>query len=258
MTTYSIDYLPLQVTLTPDSTSLNNGAKINIGVHITANGAAVTGATVQFTSDSGGTFTTTKELGNGYYNTSFTAASFTKTTTCTITAAASGTGYANTQATVQPSTSASTSNSTQTSTSTTDSTWNGPLTIQLYIEDSNGNPLKGATVSSTVQPDGVQTLSGTTNATGYIVFQNATAGNYTFDVSAKGCIQTITHVDLKNQPATATLTLSANVASKTSHGGFPFSTILIVLIIAVVAMVVVFVLIKRRAADPADTPTSTY
>ena len=131
------------------------------------------------------------------------------------------------------------------------------MTIQLYLKDSNGNPLKGATVSSTVQPDGVQTLSGTTNATGYIVFQNATAGNYTFDVSAKGCIQTITHVDLKNQPAAVTLTLAANVASQTGHG-FPFSTILIIVVIAVVAMVAVFVMLKRRKADPADTPTSTY
>ncbi|MGO8805348.1 MAG: carboxypeptidase-like regulatory domain-containing protein [Candidatus Bathyarchaeia archaeon] len=261
MTTYSIDYLPLLVTLTPGSTSLSNGAKTNIAVLITANGAVVTGATIQFTSDSGGTFTTTKELGNGHYNTSFTAPSFTKTTTCTITATTSKTGYANTiatiQITVQPSNS-STSNSTLTLTSPADSAWTGPLTIQLYLKDSNGNPLKGATVSSTVQPDGVQTLSGTTNATGYIVFQNATAGNYTFSVSAKGYYQTITHVDLKNQPSAATLTLATDAASQTSHGGFPFSTILIVVVIAVVAMVAVFVMLKRRKADPADTPTSTY
>ena len=197
MTTYSIDYLPLLVTLTPGSTSLSNGAKTNIAVLITANGAVVTGATIQFTSDSGGTFTTTKELGNGRYNTSFTAPSFTKQPHAQLQLLPQKTGYANTlatiQITVQPSNS-STSNSTQTLTSTTDSTWTGHMTIQLYLKDSNGNPLKGATVSSTVQPDGVQTLSGNTNATGYIVFQNATAGNYTFDVSAKGCIQTITHV----------------------------------------------------------------
>ncbi len=101
MTTYVIDFMPLQLTLTPDSASLDNGQQTKITVYVTANDAPILGATVHFTSDNGGTFTTTKEQGNGYYTTNFTATSFTKATTCTITAAASKTGYANSQATTQ-------------------------------------------------------------------------------------------------------------------------------------------------------------
>ena len=163
MTTYFIDFLPLQIKLTPDSQTLNNGAETNITAYITANGAAITGAAVQFASDSGGTFTTTKEVGNGYYNTIFTAASFTKTTTCTITATALKTGYLNsqttTQITIQPANTTTTSNSTTSPTATSNPTQNsnsnsnGPTTIQFRFKDSQGNALSGVSVSSTIQPE---------------------------------------------------------------------------------------------------------
>jgi hypothetical protein len=262
-TTYFIDFLPLQVTLKPDTSTLSNGGQTNITTYIAANGAPVTGATITFASDSGGTFTTTKETGNGYYNTVFTATSFTKSATCTITATATKTGYANSQATiqitVQPPTSTSTSdpNSTPDSTQSSSSASSGPPTIQLHVEDSQGNPLRGANVASTIQPDGMKTLSGTTNSTGYIVFQNATAGNYTFAISAKGCYQTFAHVEFSGQPTTVTQKLSADAADSASHG-ISLSTILIVAVIVVIAVVIVVILVKRRSSSPADTPTSTY
>jgi hypothetical protein len=260
MTTYLIDFLPLQVTLKPGSQTLNNGAETNITAYISANSAAVTGATIAFASDNGGTFTTAKELGNGYYSTIFTASSFIKTTTCTITATATKTGYANgettIQITVQPtnSTSTATWNPTQGSSSSS-----GPTTIQLRIENSGGSPLSGVNVASTVQPDGMKTLSGTTNSTGYIVFQNATVGNYTFSISAKGYYQTIEHIDLKGAPAAVTLQLSANASNSASHGSsFPTILIAVVVGVVVVAVIVVVLVIKRSRSSSSDTPTSTY
>ena len=106
VTTYTIDFLPVQITASANSTSINNGQKTDIVVFITADDAAVTGATMHFTSDNGGSFGSTSEVGSGYYKTTFTAPSFTKATTCTITATATKTGYitsqATTQVTVQP------------------------------------------------------------------------------------------------------------------------------------------------------------
>ncbi|MGA2683341.1 MAG: hypothetical protein ABSF44_16270 [Candidatus Bathyarchaeia archaeon] len=259
MTTYLIDFLPLQITLRPDSQSLNNGDKTNITASITANGAAVTGATIQFTSDSGGTFTKPTDEGNGYYTTTFTASSFTKTTTCTITATASRTGYANsqttTQITVQPPTSTSTSNSTATSNSTQSSS-KGAMKIQLLIQNSQGKALSDVNVSSTVQPEGVKTLSGATNSTGYIVFQNATAGNYTFSIIKKGYYQTFEHVDMKSQPFAATLTL-LNSASNSTHSS-PLPTILVAVVAIVVGIIVFILVLKRRGSNSSDEPTSTF
>ena len=267
MTTYIVDYLPLQMTLTPDSQSLSNGGKTNITAYVTANGAAVTGATIQFTSDSGGTFTTTKEQGNGYYTTNFTASSFTKTTTCTITATASKTGYLNcqttTQITVEPpsSTSTSTSNPTATSptisgTSQTANSTSNAQTIQLHIQDSGGSPLGEANVTSTAQPEGVQTLSAVTNQTGYVVFQNVTAGNYTFRIVKEGYYQTFEPIKMKGQPIAMTVSLMS--ASSNVKGGGSFPTTLIVAVSAVVAVVAVILVVKRRRASAPEAPNSNY
>ena len=231
MTTYIVDYMPLQMTLTPDSQSLSNGGKTNITAYVTANGAAVTGATIQFASDSGGTFTTAKEQGNGYYTTNFTASSFTKTTTCTVTATASKTGYLNcqttTQITVEPpaSTSTSTSNPTadSTSTSSTPQTANSTSnaqTIKLHIQDSLGAPLGEANVTSTAQPEGAQTLSGVTNSTGYVMFQNVTAGNYTFRITKEGYYQIFEPIKVKGQPVSMTISLMS-AASNAKGGSSP-------------------------------------
>lgn len=84
--TYLIDYLPLEITVTANPNSVNNGYTTAITAYVTANGAPVTGATVAFASNNGGTFGIPTEQGNGYYNTSFTAPSFAITTNCTVTA----------------------------------------------------------------------------------------------------------------------------------------------------------------------------
>ncbi len=117
VTTYTIDFLPIQVSATASQSTINNGQKTDVIVYITADGTAVTGATVQFTSDNGGTFTSTTDHRKRILQTNFTAPSFTKATTCTITASATKTGYvtsqATTQVTVQPPPTATPSPSTQ-------------------------------------------------------------------------------------------------------------------------------------------------
>lgn len=100
ITTYLIDYAPLQITVTANPTSISNGYNTALTAYVTANGAPVTGATVQFTSNNGGTFSATSQ-GNGYYNANFTAPSFSIATNCTITASGSKTGYLNAQGTIQ-------------------------------------------------------------------------------------------------------------------------------------------------------------
>ncbi len=242
LTTYTIDFLPMQITATPDSSTISNGQKINITVYLTVNSAAVTGATVQFTSDNGGTFTKTADQGDGHYVTTFTAPSFTKATTCTITATATKTGYVTSQTTtpitVQP---LSTSNPTASSSPNATST-NSTGTIQLQIENLNGSPLSGATVTSTFQPNGTLTLLGTTNETGYVVFKNVTTGQYTFSVSKDGYKQLSTSINLKSQTANTTLMLPVS----TSAGNDSTLLIVVVAIAVIVPVVVVTLLLLRR------------
>ncbi len=268
MTTYIIDFMPLQITLTPDASTLNNGQQTNITAYIAANNVAVAGATIHFTSDNGGTFTTPKDQGNGYYTTVFTATSYTKTTTCTITAAASKTGYASSQATtqitVQPPASTSTSNSasstttTSSSTQSVNSTSKAALTIQLHTLDSHGDPLVDVNVNSTVQPNGAKALAGTTNSTGYILFKGVTAGNYTFSIVKAGYYQTSQRINLKDKPVAMTLTLSSSAGSASSKGGSSLPTILIAAVAVVVAVVAVVLIVKRRGSRAPEAPNSQY
>ncbi len=259
MTTYLIDFLPLQLTLTPASQIINNGAETNITTYIAANGAPVTGVTLQFTSDSGGTFTKTSDEGNGNYTTTFTAASFTKTTTCTITATATKTGYANsmatTQITVQPSNSSSSSGST-----TSNSSSGSSGTIQLLIENSKGNPLSDVNVTSTAEPDGAQTLSGVTNSTGYLIFQDVASGNYTFRIIKEGYYQTFESINMNGQPVTKALSLNSDTSSSnsSSKGSNSLFIILIAVVSVVVAVIAVIFVLRRRDPDPSDIPSSTY
>jgi uncharacterized protein YdeI (BOF family) len=258
MTTYVIDFMPLQITLTPDSSTLNNGAQTNITTYVANNGVPVSGVTLQFTSDSGGSFTTTTDKGNGYYTTTFTAASFTKTTTCTITVTAAKTGYASNQATAQitvgPSGStSSTTNSTQTSNANV----NAPVTIQFCIKDGSGNPLSSVSVNSTAQPAGTDPLSAATNSTGYVVFKDAPAGNYTFKIIKSGYYQLYEPIKTKGLPIALTLTLTSDGASSKGGGGFP-TTIVIIVVAVVVVVIVVILLLKRAASSETEPQLSNF
>jgi hypothetical protein len=258
LTTYVIDFLPLRVTLKPDTQTVGNGQQLNITAYITANGAAITGATVQFTSDNGGTFTTVTQEANGYYSTVFTAPSFTTPANCTITATASETGYGASQATTQITVKPPSSSTNSTGSQNGNSASNGNATIQFRVEDGNGNPLSGAKVSSTKQPAGVNALSGVTNSTGYVTFQKVPAGIYTFSVKKSGYDLTFDSLSLKGQPVTLTLSLLKN--SSGSKGGISLTLILIASVVVVVIVIVIVVLIarSRSSEDSVTVPSLDY
>jgi len=58
--------------------------------------------------------------------------------------------------------------------------------IKIFVKDSNANPLVGATVTSTSQPTGQSTLSGSTGNDGSITFNDIKTGAYTIMVSKSG------------------------------------------------------------------------
>jgi hypothetical protein len=263
VTTYTIDFLPIQISATANSTNINNGQKTDVVVYITADETPVAGATIQFTSDNHGTFTATSDQGNGYYKTTFTAPSFTQATTCTITATAVKTGYVTSQATSQvtvqppPATPTSTPRPTATTTprptptttpgANTPSNSDSTGTIQIRIEDYDGNPLSNATILSTTQPAGAQTLTGLTNSTGYITFTNVTTGKYSFNISRDGYEQMSTPINFKGQAIKTAWALSTESVASTNND---LSTMVIVaVLVVVVVLVIVVLLVKRRRSN---------
>ncbi len=264
VTTYTIDFAPTQISATAASPTINNGQKTNVTVDLTADGAAVTGATIVFTSDNSGTFSATTDQGDGSYQTTFTAPSFTKATTCTITATASKTGYLTSQATTQvtvqlPPTATPTPTSTPNPATNANATKSTDLnitstsnlgTIVMLIKDSNGNPLCNVAVSSTTQPSGTETLAGTTNATGYITFTNVTLGQYAFSVIKNGYEQTGTSMTFNGEPMNTTVTLSEKVSTANNN------SLLLPIIVAVVVIIIVvmIVLVLKRRKPSEDQP----
>jgi hypothetical protein len=239
LTTYAIDFSRLHVTVTANPENVLNGNNTEITAYITADGNPITGATVTFASNNGGTFTNTQAGEAGYYTTTFTAPSFSKTTTCTITANGSKTGFIDSQGTAQiavgPTLIATSSNSTG--------------TLQLRVLDSSGNCLSDVSVSSTVQPAGAQILAGSTNETGYVTFKNVTAGSYTFEITKAGYETLDKTIDFKGNPLAMVLTLYAGAA----QGDNTLIIIVAVVIVVVVIALISIVLIKRRKpAKPVD------
>ncbi len=263
LTTYTIDFLPVQISAIANSTSINNGQKTDVVVYITADSVNVAGATLTFASDNGGSFTAASDLGNGYYKTTFTAPSFTQATTCTVTATAVKTGYITSQATTQvtvspppPATPAPTATPkpsptptpTPTASSRTNSTTTSNSTgiIQLRIEDYDGNPLSNATISSTVQPAGAKTLSGVTNSTGYIIFTNVTIGQYSFNITRDGYEGLSTPINYKGSSTTMALALTAQSGGASSGDSSSTTLILVVVVVIVMVLVIGLLLLKRR------------
>ena len=255
ITTSLIDYSPLQIMLTANPNSVTNAYTTSITAFITANGAPVTGTTLSFTSNNGGLFGTTTEQGNGYYNVTFTAPSFSTTTSCTITASGSKTGYlsaqATTQITVTPDaaptptptpilTATPTPTPTQTPTETI-------ATLTFKITDEQGNPLNNTIVTSIVQPAGTQTLLQVSNATGYVSFQNATAGSYTFKITRLGYPETNETLDYNGQPLTLSIPLTANTDSNPNANN-PIVIVVVIIVAIAITAIVSLILVKRRKA----------
>jgi hypothetical protein len=102
ITTYLIDPVFLNSTVSSDSDNILAGAQTNVTAFVAYNGSdPATKATVSFTSNKGGAFSTTTEVGNGIYSAVFTAPRISTSTSCIITASAAKTGYNTTTGNVQ-------------------------------------------------------------------------------------------------------------------------------------------------------------
>ncbi len=266
LNTYLVDLLPLEVTATASPTTVENGLQTEVTVHVTADNNPVSGAIVRFSCDNGGSFTTAIDQGSGNYKSTYTAPSFTQTTTCTINATAEKAGYLTTSATTQvsvkpppsaepspspsvspaaqtseSSTSDSTQTTNQTSTSATTQTTAATSTFQLQIKDANGKPLTSTEVSSTSQPAGVRHLYGITNDTGYVTFRNVVEGKYTFSVMKEGYEEMAKTVTYSGQP------LSVEVAvGGSDQGSDQTLTIIVSVVLVIVAVVLGLLLVRRR------------
>ncbi len=252
ITTYFIDFASLQITVTGNPTSVKNGNTTAISAYVTANGSPVTGATLSFTSNNGGSFGTIEEQGNGYYNVSFTAPSFSTTTSCTITASGSKTGYMSAQGITQISVVPDTVSTTTPTSGATPTPTPKPTTtlavLTFKIIDGQGNPLNDTIVTSIIQPVGIQTLLQVSNATGYVSFENATAGSYTFKIIKQGYPETNETLEYNGQPLTLSIPLTANTESNPNANNLIAIIAVIIVSVAVVA-VVSLLLVKRRKSS---------
>jgi hypothetical protein len=239
ITTYLIDYSTLQVTLTANPQSVGNGAKSSLSAYVTAGGTPVTGATVQFTSDNGGSFTAVNDQGSGYYSADFTAPNFSQTSTCTVTATVSKENYLSGQnALAITVTSATNPSATPTPSSTSDIN-----SITLLITDSNGKPQNNTLVETLSQPAGMTKLTEITNSTGWVKFNNTQIGTYNF-VAKTGDISTNKTFVITNLPYVDSIMLNGD----NTGGGISSSLliIIIVVIVIVVAAVAGGLLVLRR------------
>jgi cobalamin biosynthesis Mg chelatase CobN len=250
MTTYLIDFSPLHITLTANPQNVSNGNNVNLTAYITADGNPVSGATLTFTSNNGGTFTITTEQGNGYYNATFTAPNFSTITNCTVSASASKTGYLSsqgtTQITVAPGSTATPAPSATPTTSPTTNATNNNMG-QLCIKDSQQNPITEALVSAIVQPAGTQTLIDVTNATGYVTFHNVTTGSYTFKIVKEGFATQNETLPYDGQPLSLSIELSGG---SSGSGSSSLIIIVAIIVVAIVAAALGGLYFMRRKKSP--------
>jgi hypothetical protein len=263
LATALIDYSQLQVGITANPSNVTNAYTTSLTTVVSVNSVPITGAALTFVSNNGGSFGNVNELGNGYYNVSFTAPSFSSTSACTITVTAIRTGYLTGQGTTQitvNSALAPTATPTPSPTiaptvipSPTPSPTPTPTQVsivvsqlELQITDEYGAPLNDTLVSSIVQPTGAQPLLQVSNTTGYVTFQNLIAGNYTFRIIKSGFSALNETLPYDGQPLRLTVPLVA--ASKNNNGdlGFANQIVTLAVIIALVAVSVVLVLLLTR------------
>jgi len=232
ITTYVIDTYALNVSVTAHPTSVNSGKQTTIRVYVTYEGRSpAPGTTIKLTSDKGGTFSTITDERNGYYISVFTAPNATVQTVCTISANASKSGYTsghgNVQVTVKPVVG----------------------NIRLYVKEGDGNPVSGASVSSTSQPSGISPLSAVTDEKGYVAFDDVLAGSYAIQISKTGYDTKSIQIDvIATKTTTDTICLSK---ASPPPLGLPIPPLIVMVIIVAIAIgLVTMVALKKKKKQP--------
>jgi hypothetical protein len=113
--------------------------------------------------------------------------------------------------------------------------------LRFRILDGAGGFVSGATVVSVSQPTGVNALSGVSDSSGYVIFQDMKNGSYTFQVTKDGFAMLEQSIDFKGVGMAMTLALGTG-------GQSGDNTLLYIIIAVVVAIVLVIVgiVVKRR------------
>ena len=154
VTTYIIDLYTLDVSATAQPNMINSSGQTNITVYVAYNGLSpASGATIDLTSDNGGSFSGMTDDGNGYYTSVFTPPFVTGQTVCTILATASKPAYTSGQASVQVTVAPLFLNvSVGAQPDTIDS--GGQTNITVYVAYNGLSPAAGATVELTSDSGG--------------------------------------------------------------------------------------------------------
>jgi hypothetical protein len=114
--------------------------------------------------------------------------------------------------------------------------WYGVLPdIQVIVIDSEGDSILGATISSTSQPTGQNSLSGVTPTSGSVTFNEVESGRYTFNVDAEGYESNSGSISTSlSETATVTLQLESEPEPEPEvsqpSGGIPSFPILSIII----------------------------
>jgi hypothetical protein len=117
--------------------------------------------------------------------------------------------------------------------------------MQLYIVDVDEQPVSDVTVVSFEQPSGMTTLSGITNGSGYLTFQNVIEGNYSLSMDKQGYTPRDVSINFKTNSTLMTYTLTKPGDAIQASGDLTIVWLILIPVIAVVAAVV-FVIIRRR------------
>jgi len=217
--------LALAVTVTTSPATIYSGGESTITVSVASQGTVITGAAISLTSDKGGAFSMVTDRADGTYEATFTAPDITAETICTLATTASKSGYL--------------SSSGQTDVMVQ------PLILNIYVKDTDGNPIAGATVSSTSQPSGQTALSGTTDVNGLVRFSGVLKGSYTITASKTGYEEKTWTVTVTAGQAT---TETINISKPTEPTKFPWVlviTAIVAVLIIVGAVGAVFMMRKR-------------
>jgi hypothetical protein len=99
-------------------------------------------------------------------------------------------------------------------------------TIVVTVKDKDGSAISGASVSSTTQPSGQTSLTGTTGADGVVTFSNVKPGSYTLQATKSGYAQntgpvTIVSGETANLGITLQTTTSGGGTTTGGSGGVP-------------------------------------
>lgn len=228
MTVSLIDKYTLTISATADPNPVNSSAQATLRVYVSYNGLApASGATVKFASDKGGSFSAVSDEKDGYYTCVFTAPKVTKDTVCTISINASKTGYTTGNASIQV--------------KVVPTIRTG--TLDIFVKDTDGNPISQANVTSISQPSGMSPLTGITDLQGYVSFKDITAGTYIIEVSKEGYELATEQVTVT---AGGTTMCAPELIRVQGAGDMTWLTITFTIVGVVIVVVVAFLLIQRR------------